>query len=508
MNKGMVYLVGAGPGDPGLLTVKGLACIQRAAVIVYDRLTGPHLLTHAAPEAELIYVGKSPAGHAMTQEEINALLVERASRGQVVVRLKGGDPFLFGRGGEEAEALARAGIPFEVVPGITSAIAVPAYAGIPVTHRDLTSTLAIITGNEDPRKEDSSIQWDKLATGAGTLVFLMGMANLDRITEQLIKHGRDPKTPVALIRWGTRVEQQTVTGTLENIAFRARETGLTNPAVIVVGEVVALRERLAWFEKKPLFGKRVLVTRSREQASELSRIIEDLGGEALEFPTIAIMEPESYAPLDAAIERLGSYRWVIFTSVNGVHFFFRRLRQRGRDVRDLHGANLCAIGPQTRQALERFALQVTHMPDEYRAERIVAGLGEQINPGDRVLLPRADIARKALAEALRDLGAVVEEVVAYRTVPAGGNARLIRELLAEGRIHVVTFTSSSTVRNFVQLLQEPHLPRLLEKTMVACIGPITARTAREMGLPVHVQAREYTIAGLVQAILEAAVNAQ
>ncbi|MBE3587220.1 MAG: uroporphyrinogen-III C-methyltransferase [Thermoanaerobacteraceae bacterium] len=508
MNKGMVYLVGAGPGDPGLLTVKGLDCIKRAAVIVYDRLAGPRLLTHAAPEAELIYVGKSPAGHAMTQEEINALLVERASRGQVVVRLKGGDPFLFGRGGEEAEALARAGIPFEVVPGITSAIAVPAYAGIPVTHRDLTSTLAIITGNEDPHKEDSSIQWDKLATGAGTLVFLMGMANLDRITERLIRHGRDPQTPVALIRWGTRVEQQTVTGTLADIAARARETGVTNPAVIVVGEVVALRDRLAWFEKKPLFGKRVLVTRSREQASELSRIIEDLGGEALEFPTIAIREPESYAPLDAAIDRLGSYRWVIFTSVNGVHFFFRRLRERGRDIRDLHGSNLCAIGPQTRQALERFALQVTHMPDEYRAEGIIAGLEERINPGDRVLLPRADIARKALAEGLRDLGAVVEEVVAYRTVPAGGNARLIRELLAEGRIQVVTFTSSSTVRNFVQLLQEPHLPRLLEKTMVACIGPITARTAREMGLPVHVQAREYTIAGLVQAILEAAVNAQ
>ncbi len=495
--------MGAGPGDPGLITVKGLACIQEADVVVYDRLVSPKLLSHVAPEAELIYVGKSPAGHAMTQEEINRLLVERAGRGQVVVRLKGGDPFVFGRGGEEAEVLVQASIPFEVVPGITSAIAVPAYAGIPVTHRDCTSTLAIITGNEDPCKEGSRIRWEKLATAVDTLVFLMGMTNLESIVSQLIQHGRDPKTPVAVIRWGTRPEQKTLVGTLENIVSRAREAGLTNPAVIIVGEVVSLRNKLSWFEKKPLFGKRVLVTRSREQASQLSRAIEELGGEAVEFPTIRIVEPESYAPMDTAIARLDSYRWIIFTSVNGVRFFFSRLLQQGKDVRDLKGANLCAIGPKTKEALERYALKVTYVPDEYRAEQIMAGLKDQIKPGDRILLPRADIARKVLAELLSDLGALVEEVVAYRTTPAGENIELVRQMLAEGKIHIITFTSSSTVRNFVGLLKEHQLPRLLQGVMVACIGPVTARTARELGLPVHVQARHYTIEGLIEAILEA-----
>ncbi|SHJ67015.1 uroporphyrinogen-III C-methyltransferase [Desulfofundulus thermosubterraneus] len=503
MKKGTVYLVGAGPGDPGLITVKGLACIQKADVIVYDRLVSPKLLFHAAPGAERIYVGKSPSGHAMTQEEINQLLVERALKGQVVVRLKGGDPFVFGRGGEEAEALAEASVPFEVVPGITSAVAVPAYAGIPVTHRDCTSTLAVITGNEDPSKESSRINWEKLATGADTLVLLMGMANLESIVQQLVRHGRDPQTPVAVIRWGTRPEQKTVVGILENIVSRAMEAGVTNPAVIIVGEVVTLREKLSWYEKKPLFGKRVLVTRSREQASQLSRAIEALGGEAVEFPTIQIVEPESYEPMDGAIARLDSYRWIIFTSVNGVRFFFSRLLQQGKDVRDLKGANLCAIGPKTKEALERYALKVTHVPDEYRAEQIIAGLKDQIKPGERVLLPRADIARKVLTEMLSGLGAVVDEVVAYRTIPAREDTQLVRQMLAEGKIHIITFTSSSTVRSFVELLKEHQLSRLLQGITVACIGPVTAQTARELGLPVHVQARRYTIEGLVEAVVEA-----
>ncbi len=502
MPKGMVYLVGAGPGDPGLITVKGLACLQKAQTIVYDRLVNPRLLSQTAPGTELIYAGKSPTGHTMTQQEINALLVERASRGEIVVRLKGGDPFVFGRGGEEAEALAEAGIPFEVVPGITSALAVPAYAGIPVTHRDCASTLAVITGNEDPAKEDSGINWDELAAGAGTLVFLMGMANLEHIVSRLIRHGRAPQTPVALIRWGTRAEQQTLTGTLADIVPRAKKTGLTNPAVIVVGEVVALREKLAWFEKKPLFGKRVLVTRAREQAGALSQAVEVLGGEAVEFPTIHVAEPESYEMMDAAIARLDSYRWIIFTSVNGVRFFFQRLRQKGGDIRDLYGANLCAIGPKTREALEGYALRVAWMPDEYRAEEIAAGLRGKIAPGDRVLLPRADIARRVLPEALTGLGAVVDEVAAYRTVPPAGDGCLIREMLAAGKIHVVAFTSSATVRNFVELLAEPDLPRLLGGVIVACIGPVTASAARELGLPVHAEARCYTIEGLIQAVLE------
>lgn len=503
MPEGIVYLVGAGPGDPGLITVKGLHCIKKAGVLVYDRLASPRLLAAAPPAAERIYVGKSPAGHAMTQEEINRLLVERAGRGQVVVRLKGGDPFVFGRGGEEAAALATAGLPFEVIPGVTSAVAAPAYAGIPVTHRDLTSTLAIITGNEDPAKPESNIHWDKLATGAGTLVFLMGMAHLEQITRQLIANGRPAGTPVALVRWGTRPEQQTLTGTLADIVRSAAEAGFTNPAVIVVGEVVKLREQLQWFERKPLFGCRVLVTRTREQASGLARAIEELGGEAVQFPTIQVVAAKDYTPLDNAIGRLPEYQWLIFTSVNGVTFFFRRLLTAGRDIRDLKGLKICAIGPKTRQALTRYYLSVDYVPDEYRAESIIAGLKSKIKPGDRVLLPRADIARKILPEMLTRLGARVDEAVAYRTVAGGGNAEEIRRLLTEKRIQVITFTSSSTVRNFVKLLNEPHLVELLSGVTVACIGPVTARTAAELDLPVHVEAKEYTIEGLLKAIVEA-----
>ncbi|MCL4441304.1 MAG: uroporphyrinogen-III C-methyltransferase, partial [Firmicutes bacterium] len=391
--KGFVYLVGAGPGDPGLITVKGLNCIRKADVLVYDRLASPRLLTYARPEAERIYVGKSPDRHAMVQEEINQLLVDKAKEGKVVTRLKGGDPFVFGRGGEEAELLVENHIPFEVVSGITSAISVPAYAGIPVTHRGYTSTLAIITGNEDPSKDDSSIAWDKIATGAGTLVFLMGMGNLPGICARLMEFGRPPETPVALIRWGTRPEQRTITGTLENIHQRATEANFKNPAVIVVGEVVKLRDKLAWFENRPLFGRRVIVTRSREQASVLSSAIEALGGEAWEFPTIQIAPPEDFTPLDKAITDVRSYRWIIFTSVNGVKMFFDRMRENKKDIRDLSDVRLCAIGPRTKEELEMRGLMVDYVPGEYRAEEIVEGLRGKVLPGDRVLLPRADIAR-------------------------------------------------------------------------------------------------------------------
>ncbi|GAB6157768.1 uroporphyrinogen-III C-methyltransferase [Desulfotomaculum varum] len=500
MNKGFVYLVGAGPGDPGLITVKGLNCIRQADVLVYDRLAGQRLLAHARPDAERIYVGKSPERHAMRQEEINRLLVDKAKEGKVVTRLKGGDPFVFGRGGEEAELLVENGIPFEVVPGITSAVAVPAYAGIPVTHRGYTSTLAIITGNEDPHKEDSGIAWDKIATGAGTLVFLMGMGNLSGICKKLIEFGRSPATPVALIRWGTRPEQRTITGTLENIHQRAVAANFKNPAVIVVGEVVQLREKLSWFENRPLFGKRVIVTRSREQASVLSAAIEALGGEAWEFPTIQIQPPDDFTVLDNAIIDVRSYRWVIFTSVNGVKMFFDRMRANKKDIRDLSDVRLCAIGPRTREELEKRGLLVDYVPGEYRAEEIVEGLKSKILPGDRVLLPRADIARQLLPRALAELGAVVHEVTAYRTVLGSGDAAAIRQALAAGEVSVVTFTSSSTVKNFVKLIGEEGLPQLMEKVVVASIGPITSQTARELGLSVDIEACEYTIEGLVQAI--------
>lgn len=502
MSKGIVYLVGAGPGDPGLITVKGLNCIRQADVLVYDRLASPRLLAYARPDAELIYVGKSPDRHAMVQDEINQLLVDKAKEGKVVTRLKGGDPFVFGRGGEEAELLVENGLPFEVVPGITSAISVPAYAGIPVTHRGYTSTFAVVTGNEDPTKDDSSIAWDKIATGAGTLIFLMGMGNLPGICARLMEFGRSPQTPVALIRWGTRPEQRTLTGTLADIHQKATAAGFKNPAVIVVGEVVSLREKLAWFENRPLFGKRVIVTRSREQASVLSAAIEDLGGEPWEFPTISIAPPEDFAPLDRAINDVRSYRWVIFTSVNGVKMFFERMRVHKKDIRDLSDVRLCAIGPRTRDELEQRGLLVDYVPGEYRAEEIVAGLKGKVLPGDRVLLPRADIARKLLPEALAEMGAMVEDVVAYRTVLGDGDAAAIREALAREEIQVVTFTSSSTVRNFVKLIGGDNVPELMSKVVVASIGPITSNTARELGLRVDIEAKEYTINGLVQAIVD------
>jgi len=501
MKKGIVYLIGAGPGDPGLITVKGLSCLQRADVVVYDRLASPRLLALASPDAELIYVGKSPGKHAMRQAEINRLLVELARQGRVVARLKGGDPFVFGRGGEEAQELAENGIDFEVVPGISSALAAPAYAGIPVTHRRLTSTLAIITGNEDSTKEDTDIAWEKIATGAGTLVFLMGMSNLTHICERLVRHGRPEHTPVALVRWGTRPEQETLVGTLRDIAARAEETGFANPAVIVVGEVVGMRDKLMWFERRPLFGKRIVVTRSREQASALSRAIEELGGEAWEFPVIKITAPQDWGPVDAAIEALDTFDWVIFTSVNGVRYFFERLRHRKRDVRDLKGTNICAIGPKTKEALEQYGLIVEYVPEEFRAERLAEGLADRVR-GQRVLLARADIARDVLPQLLTAAGADVAAVSAYSTVLEDRCAPLLLQMLSEKRIHAVTFTSSSTVRNFLRALESEDPSRLLQGVVLSSIGPVTSGTLREAGLWVDVEAGEYTIDGLVRAIAD------
>ncbi|PWM52217.1 MAG: uroporphyrinogen-III C-methyltransferase, partial [Clostridiales bacterium] len=335
MSKGKVYLIGAGPGDIGLITVKGLECLKKADVIVYDRLANPRLLSYKRNDCELIYVGKSPDRHTLTQDEINQVLVDEGLKGKNVVRLKGGDPYVFGRGGEEGEVLRAAGIEFEVVPGITSAISVPCYAGIPVTHRDFTSTFTVITGHEDPTKEDSSINWPRLATDPGTLIFLMGVGNLSKIVGQLTKYGKDPQTPIALIRWGTRPEQQVVTGTLANIIEEVAKAKLTSPAIIIVGKVVTLRDTLSWFEQKPLFGKRILVTRAREQASVLSEKLEALGAEAWEYPTIEIKEPADSTALDQAIAEAGTYDWMIFTSANGVNAFFKRLKALKLDIRTL-----------------------------------------------------------------------------------------------------------------------------------------------------------------------------
>lgn len=496
---GKVYLIGAGPGDPGLITLKGVRCLEEADVVAYDALANPRLLQHARPDAERIYVGKRGGDHALPQEEIGRLLVERARAGKIVARLKGGDPFVFGRGGEEAEELAEAGVPFEVVPGVTSAVAGPAYAGIPLTHRACTSTVAFVTGHEDPTKPDTRIAWDKIATGIGTLVFFMGVGQLPEIVRRLVEHGRSPETAAAVVRWGTRADQEVVTGTLATIVERSR--GMKPPALIVVGEVVGLREKLRWAEARPLFGTRILVTRAREQASELARLLEAQGAEVVEFPAIAIRPPESWGPLDAAIGRLRDYRWLIFTSANGVRYFWERLAAAGKDARDLAGITCCAIGPATAAAMAQRGVRADLVPAEFKAEGLVEALRDRPIAGARILVARAAEAREVLPEELTRLGAQVDVVAAYRTVRSAENAEELRALLRERRIHAVTFTSSSTVTHLLDLLG-PEAGELLTGVVVASIGPITAETAARHGIASQIEPGAYTIPALVEAIAQ------
>ena len=502
MKQGKVYLVGAGPGDPDLITVKGSEYLTAADVIMYDHLASAKLLKYARQDAETIYVGKQQGSHALSQDEINNLMVSKAKEGHAVVRLKGGHPFIFGRGGEEAEALAQAGIPFEIVPGISSAIAAPAYAGIPLTHRRYTASVAFVTGHEDPTKEHSTVDWSRLATGAGTLVILMGVKNLGKIVEKLISAGRDPKTPVALVRWGTTPQQTTLVGTLDTIVAQVQAVGLKPPVAIVVGEVVKLRETLNWFEKRPLFGKTVVVTRTREQASELVARLSALGAECLECPTIRVVPPEDWAPLDAAIDRLDAYDWLVLTSVNGVSSFFHRLHKRDKDVRALKNVRTATIGPATAKRLRDFGLNSDIVPETYRAESIVEAFKQQPMNGRRVLLPRAKEARPVLPVELRKMGAVVDEIAVYRTAQARENVDVLIKRLGAGSIDLLTFTSSSTVRNFKALLPPERFESLIKGVRVATIGPITADTARELGFKVDVSAQDYTIDGLCEAILQ------
>lgn len=501
MQSGKVYLIGAGPGDYRLITLKGLNCIKEADVILYDRLSSEKLLEFAKEEAERVFVGKEPNRHAYSQEEINGLLVKKAREGRIVARLKGGDPFVFGRGGEEALELVKHQIPFEIIPGITSAIAVPAYAGIPVTHRHVSSSFHVITGHEDPSKDEKSIDYEALARLEGTLVFLMGLQNIQQICDNLIRYGQSKDRPVAVIQNGTTSQHRMIHGTLSDIGLRVKEHGFMNPSIIVVGEVVNLSEDLGWLKNKPLFGKKILVTRTREQASYLSQRIEELGGEAIEFPTIQIDKPDTYDEIDRALGELEKYRWVIFTSTNGVAAFFDRMKKLNFDIRLLHGAKLCAIGPATAKALQDMGFTIEYIPEEYRAEGMIDGLRDKIQPGDCILLPRADIAREVLIEELEAMGANVDNIHAYRTVvPEQSQSKLV-ELLKEGEIHTITFTSSSTVRNFIQILGEENR-KLLSGIKLAAIGPITESTAREMGLHIDIQAEEYTIDGLVKAMVQ------
>ena len=500
--KASVYLVGAGPGDPGLITVKGRECIQNADVIIYDYLASPALLKHARKSAELIYVGKKGGDHTLSQEEINKLIVEKAKAGGIVCRLKGGDPYIFGRGGEEAEVLFDAAIGFEIVPGVTSAIAAAAYAGIPLTHRKLASTVAFVTGHEDPEKEETGIDWSSLATGIGTLVFFMGVKNLPNISKSLIDHGKPPQTPVALIRWGTTPAQKTVTATLETIVEKARAAGLKAPAIIVVGDVVNLRPSLKWFEDRPLLGKKIVVTRAREQASDLVRLLAGQGAECLEYPTIKIRPPEDLKPLERAVQNLSVYDWIVFTSVNGVVYFFEHLFAAGKDVRALGRLQTAAIGPATAERLREYGLTSDIVPETYRAESVVKAFEKVKLKGKKILLPRAKEARPVLPRELNRMGAAVDEIPAYETIIAAENAAELVQKLKDRQIDLITFTSSSTVKNFKALLPAENFAALIQGVTIASIGPITTDTARQLGFDVHITADSFTIPGLVEAILQ------
>jgi uroporphyrinogen III methyltransferase/synthase len=525
---GLVSLIGAGPGDPDLITVKGLQRLQQADVVIYDYLANAELLQHCRADAELIYVGKQAGRHTLSQDEINGLLLEHGQAGKRVARLKGGDPYIFGRGGEEADVLQQAGIAWEVVPGITAGVAAPAYAGIPVTQRGLASSVAFITGHEDPTKPETAIDWQRLATAIDTLVFYMGVGNLPEITEKLIGNGRPPETPVAVIRWGTKPEQEVVVGTLQTIAAIVANARLKPPAITVVGDVVRLRERLRWFDNRPLWGKRIVVTRAREQASALSERLRAAGAQPIEYPVIAFAPPVDWRPLDQALAKLDEYNWLIFTSVNGVRFVVERMRTLGMQPTLLHHHRIGAIGPATARELEKAGLRAMFVPTEFVAEAVIEQIGDVT--GQRILLPRADIAREALADGLEAKGAQVDNVVAYRTVLGTGGAPRaetrdqstehraqstehrehsdsVVQMLRAGVIDAVTFTSSSTVKNFFARLEQSGVTNdeartLLEPVTIAAIGPITAQTARDYRLNVTIEAEKYTIDGLVAALVE------
>jgi uroporphyrinogen III methyltransferase / synthase len=501
--KGIVYLVGAGPGDPGLITVRGVECLERADVVVYDYLSNPTLLRHARAAAEIIYAGKQASQHTLTQDEINAVLVKKARAGKIVTRLKGGDPFVFGRGGEEAEALSKAGIPFEIVPGISSSIAAPAYAGIPVTHRAVATAFMVITGHEDPTKKESQVDWKSVAGFFGTRVILMGVERIGVIAGELMKHGAAATTPVAMVRWGTTGNQQTITGTLKTIAKVVAKAGFKAPAVTIVGDVVRQRKTLNWFEKRPLFGKRIVVTRSREQASELVRQLAELGADVLEIPTICITPPKDPAPLREAVEGMGEYDWVLFTSPNGVDAFFEAFFEAHKDLREFGGAKIAAVGQATAQKVLDYHLEVDFMPKEFTTEGLLKEFRKEVDCENlHFLLPRADLADEKLARGLEDLGGIVDDIDAYATVPetedrTGHRARL----LAEGA-DLVTFTSSSTVTNFCNLVDVPALQKKFPKLKFGSIGPVTTKTAEEHSLTVATEAEVHTILGLVTAILK------
>ena len=500
MTHGFVYLIGAGPGDPGLITVRGRECLERSDVVLYDYLANQRLLAYAPPHAELIYAGKVGGSHNREQGQINDLMVAKAREGKVVARLKGGDPFVFGRGGEECEALVAAGIPFEIVPGVTAGIGAAAYAGIPLTHRDVTTSVAFVTGHEHPDKATSEIDWERLSLGSGTVVFYMGVKNLPQITANLMRHGRDPQTPVALVRWGTHPEQEVLTGTLADIAGKAAKLSFKPPAITIVGEVVRLRETLRWFDNRPLSGKGILVTRSSDQAGEFASLLREQGAIVHECPTISILPPDDHAGMDAAIAALSGFDWLILTSVNAVGHFFRRLAAHGLDSRAIGRCRVATVGPKTAAAIRAYGIIPDLVPADYKAEGVIALFREQEMLGKKILYPRADRARETIPVELTALGAEVVAPVAYRNALPDGIPTEIVAALEAGRIHCATFTASSTVRNLAALAGENRLLRLLDGVVIAAIGPITAASCRELGLEVHLEPETYTLEAMVAAI--------
>ena len=508
-NGGKVYLVGAGPGDPELLTVKGLRLLESADVIVHDRLIDERLLSMAGPDAELVDAGKIPLSAAgRTQSDINDFLVSQAQRGKSVVRLKGGDPFVFGRGGEEADALVAAGVEFEVVPGVTSAVAAPAYAGIPLTHREHASSFTVVTGSLSTTSEKDSPDWSNLARTPGTLVILMGWSALSDIAATLIANGKSGATPSAVVSWGSEPWQRTATGRLDSIADIAKSQGLSAPATVVIGDVVGLRERLNWFETLPLLGRRVLVTRSRNQAGVLSKRLAEVGAIPIEIPTIEVRPPHDYSDLDDALAKVSEFDWIVFASANAVRAVFDRLRAAGRDSRSLHGVRVAAIGPATADVIRGDGIAADLVPETATSEGLsealsyyVRGLGRATEDvsGSRILLPRTDIATGDLPEMLRTMGAEVTQVTAYRTVTPEESRDRLAEAVRAG-IDVATFTSSSTVRNLLRMLDDGA--GSLAGVKIACIGPTTASTASRFGLKVDIVAKTPTIRGLVEALTE------
>lgn len=529
---GKVYLIGAGPGDPGLITVKGVECLRGADVVVYDYLANPRLLSYAGDNAEKIYVGKRGDDHTAEQEQINSLLVQEAQKGRTVARLKGGDAFIFGRGGEEALSLAEHDIEFEVVPGVSSAYAVPAYAGIPVTHRGLASDVSFITGHEQRGAAGPGIAWEMLAKSGGTLVFLMGVKNLATIREELLRHGKAKDTPVAVIRWGTTADQETLTSTLEKIADDVEEAGFRPPAVLVVGEVVRLRERLAWFEKRPLFGRRVVVTRAAGQSGGLGELLAAEGAEVIEFPTITILPVDDYSSFDAAVggraetrpskTRAGGapdnpaaatgdhtrgepYDWIVFTSANAVKYTVERLRDLELDVRAFAGAKIAAVGTATAAALSERGLRADLVPADFHAEGLLEEFGRMGVAGKRILIPRAREAWEILPKALREMDADVTVAPVYRNEPAMVPPEGLLKEISENRIDCVTFTSGSTLKNFIRSVGDDACAPLRAdassgRALVAVIGPVTAATAHKAGLRVDIMPETSTIPALAAAV--------